>query len=92
MSVTARSSGVAPNSDRPPLATSSRYRQIAVISVITWPLSRRSAGSGEQLSALLKAFFYWPKFLSGTRSIETAKADQVIDDCLEMFLAHYQAE
>jgi TetR/AcrR family transcriptional regulator of autoinduction and epiphytic fitness len=48
--------------------------------------------AGEQLSALLKAFFYWPKFLSGASSMEIAKADEVIDDCLEMFLAHYQAE
>ncbi|NTE99994.1 TetR/AcrR family transcriptional regulator [Agrobacterium tumefaciens] len=47
--------------------------------------------AAEQLSGMLKAFFYWPKFLSGVPSLDDLQAEHIIDDCLEMFLAHYKA-
>ncbi len=41
-----------------------------------------------QLLALVKIFFFWPEFFLG----ENPTPKDVLDDCVEMFLAHYKAD
>ncbi len=41
-----------------------------------------------QLLALVKSFFFWPEFFLG----ENPTPKDVLNDCIEMFLAHYKAE
>ena len=44
-----------------------------------------------QLTALLKAFFFWPAFLKDAPPSNEAERARLRDDCLSMFLAHYEA-
>ena len=39
-----------------------------------------------QLLALVKNFFFWPEFFLG----ENQTPEDVLDDCIAMFLAHYK--
>ena len=41
-----------------------------------------------QLLALIKNFYFWPEFFLG----ENTTPKGVMDDCVEMFLAHYKAD
>ncbi|WP_343565328.1 TetR/AcrR family transcriptional regulator [Kiloniella sp. b19] len=41
-----------------------------------------------QLLALVKNFFFWPKFFLG----ENLAPKEVLDDCVAMFLAHYKRD
>lgn len=41
-----------------------------------------------QLLALVKNFFFWPEFFLG----ETPTPKDVLDDCIAMFLSHYQPD
>ena len=45
-----------------------------------------------QLSALIKAFCFYPKFLNGEAPPDTIQSRNIIDDCIEMFLKHYQLQ
>ena len=42
--------------------------------------------AANQLLGLVKSFFFWPEFLLG----EKQNVSGVMEDCVEMFLAHYQ--
>ena len=42
----------------------------------------------EQLTASMKAFFFWPKFIIGKEA--DSEGEFIIEDCVEMFLNHYQ--
>gem|GEM_PF-220545 len=44
-----------------------------------------------QLTALLKAFFFWPAFLQDAPLANPAEQSRLRDDCLAMFLNHYLA-
>ena len=44
--------------------------------------------AANQLLALIKSFFFWPEFLLG----EKQKADGIMQDCVAMFLSHYEAD
>lgn len=41
----------------------------------------------ELLTAGAKAFFFWPKFLIGAEAV--SKPREALEDCVDMFLAHY---
>ena len=41
-----------------------------------------------QLLALVKNFFFWPEFFIG----ENPTSKDVLDDCIAMFLAHYNCD
>ena len=41
-----------------------------------------------QLTASMKAFFFWPKFIIGQEAPDNGEA--IIEDCVEMFLNYYQ--
>lgn len=43
----------------------------------------------EQLTGMLKAFLFWPRFLGGYPPVAQSKARQIVDDCVKMFLAYY---
>lgn len=43
--------------------------------------------AASQLLALVKNFFFWPEFLLGEPKDQNA--DEVMADCVDMFLAHY---
>lgn len=42
-----------------------------------------------QLTALLKAFFFWPAFFQAAPSLDSQTRVRLRDDCLAMFLTHY---
>ena len=42
-----------------------------------------------QLTASMKAFFFWPKFIIGKEAPDNGET--IIEDCVEMFLNHYQS-
>ncbi len=42
-----------------------------------------------QLTALLKAFFFWPAFFQNASPIDSQTRLRLRDDCLTMFLNHY---
>ena len=44
------------------------------------------AYAANQLLGLVKSFFFWPEFLLG----EKQELDGVMQDCVAMFLAHYE--
>jgi TetR/AcrR family transcriptional regulator of autoinduction and epiphytic fitness len=53
----------------------------------------RSADPGHaasQLSALLKAFFFWPGFFQALPPLSDDERMRLRDDCIAMFLKHYQ--
>lgn len=43
----------------------------------------------EQLTGMLMAFLFWPRFLRGAPAVAQGDARKIIDDCVEMFLAFY---
>ncbi len=43
--------------------------------------------AANQLLAMVKNFLFWPKFLLGEPP--APEADQIMSDCVDMFLAHY---
>lgn len=43
-----------------------------------------------QLSALVKAFLFWPKFLVGEKKPDKAQMHLIIEDSVAMFLSHYK--
>ena len=45
-----------------------------------------------QLSALIKAFCFYPKFLDGEAPPNAVQSRNIIDDCVDMFLRHYQVQ
>lgn len=52
-------------------------------------LRRVDAGyATQQLTASMKAFFFWPKFIIGQEAPENGES--IIEDCVDMFLNHYQ--
>lgn len=53
----------------------------------------RVADAGEaatQLTGLLKVFFFWPPFFEDAPPLNLEKHARLRDDCLTMFLTHYQ--
>lgn len=47
-----------------------------------------AAYATNQLTASMKAFFFWPRFIIGQEAPENGEA--IIEDCVEMFLNHYR--
>lgn len=44
-----------------------------------------------QLNALVKQFFVWPQFLMGEKPDFNHSNTEIIEDCVDMFLAHYDS-
>ncbi len=47
--------------------------------------------AAHQIEGLLKAFAFWPQLTLGAPPLPKAEAKRLLDDCVAMFLGHYEA-